>query len=384
MDSITHGFIGALVAQLGLRQRIGRDATWAAAIAAMLPDLDILVAPMLSLAGMGDSFSGLKIHRGITHSIVAMPFYSLIIAGIWWLIRKKVRNRGNNNNGLAWQGEITPSAAVGPKPPQKPTPFRLLYICILLPVLSHALPDFCTSYGVQLFNPLSAARYSCDSIPIIDIIFTSMLMLSLLACYVVRKIWPPARRATFIIAAAALVLGLGYIAAGRHMHNAALAKAVDVCEKRGLLQPSQIVRKDAYPAIGSIFLWRAVIETGEAWTVARIHHFGGNDAGIRIASAKKVENSWVERARQLADFQTFDWFTMGHSRALYSRAGNHHVVEFQDVRYGRTTESLASFWIYRVIFDDGGNLIESEFTHSPRQAGDTRSIRRIWDDMWNP
>ena len=43
MDPLTQGLLGAATAQFGFRQKIGRDATWMAFLAAMAPDLDILV-----------------------------------------------------------------------------------------------------------------------------------------------------------------------------------------------------------------------------------------------------------------------------------------------------------------------------------------------------
>ena len=43
MDTITQGLLGAVTAQLGFRQRIGRETTWVAAAAGIMPDLDILI-----------------------------------------------------------------------------------------------------------------------------------------------------------------------------------------------------------------------------------------------------------------------------------------------------------------------------------------------------
>ena len=66
MDTITQGLLGAVTAQLGFRQRIGRDATWVAAAAAVVPDLDIFIVPLMSMTGMEvDSLAQLRYHRGL-------------------------------------------------------------------------------------------------------------------------------------------------------------------------------------------------------------------------------------------------------------------------------------------------------------------------------
>lgn len=94
MDPITQGLLGAATAQLGFRQRIGRDATWVAAAAAIVPDLDVFVAPLLSLTGMEmDAMVQVRIHRGLSHSLLFAPILSLPIAALWWRLRRSVARR---------------------------------------------------------------------------------------------------------------------------------------------------------------------------------------------------------------------------------------------------------------------------------------------------
>ena len=58
MDTITQGLLGAATAQLGFRRKLGRGATWAAALTAMLPDLDIFAAPLMRAVGVEEGVAG--------------------------------------------------------------------------------------------------------------------------------------------------------------------------------------------------------------------------------------------------------------------------------------------------------------------------------------
>lgn len=73
MDTITHGLIGALGSKTGFSQRDGRIATIAFLVGAVFPDLDVMVSLF------GPEFT-LRHHRGITHSLIAAPFFALLLA----------------------------------------------------------------------------------------------------------------------------------------------------------------------------------------------------------------------------------------------------------------------------------------------------------------
>src|SRR3972149_11026606 len=75
LDTVTHGLIGALGSKAGFSQRVGRVATIAFVIGAVFPDIDIVVSIF------GPEFS-LRYHRGITHSIIAAPFFAMFIAAV--------------------------------------------------------------------------------------------------------------------------------------------------------------------------------------------------------------------------------------------------------------------------------------------------------------
>jgi len=367
MDSITHGMVGALVAQLGFRDRIGRDATWVAAGSAIIPDLDMFVTPFLSLTGAEtDDLTSVVIHRGISHSLLMVPVLSLPVAIIWWWFR----SRGGRTNGA------------NPAANRAPPSFGILYACVFAALLTAPLLDWCTSYGTQLLAPLTDARYALDAIPIIDIIFTPLVFLTLLTCYAVRKLRRarPART-PLLIAWIGFALALGYIAGGRAMHDWAVAKG----RRSAAVYGEDIVRIDAYPALGTIFLWRTVVETTNRWIAIRVHHFNadGPETCPR-QSVRKNDGPWIRKARKLPQVKTYDWFAGSRVRAEHTENDGLHTVAFHDMRYGGRQESVTSLWPLTVIFDGEGNLLHVGRGDRPRARDFRRLLGEVWSDIWNP
>src|SRR5260370_7156759 len=86
MDAITHGIAGALIGKAILRgedlfasqpMNRGRVITWSLMLGAIFPDSDVL----------RDFFSSDKLlivtwHRSLTHSLVLLPLWALLLAGI--------------------------------------------------------------------------------------------------------------------------------------------------------------------------------------------------------------------------------------------------------------------------------------------------------------
>jgi len=370
MDTITQGLLGAVTAQLGFRRRIGRDATWVAAAAGVVPDLDILIIPLLSLTGSEvDGLTSAQVHRGLSHSLLLSPFIALPIAVAWWWLRK----RRNHSPPAGWAGKL--------RAIDKPPSFGLLYACVFVAVLSHPLLDWCTSYGTQIFAPLTNTRYAIDAAPIIDIIYTPLLGLTLLACFLARKISRGrAKRTALVIGWAGFLLSVGYLAAGRFMHDLAIEKALKLVDKKN------VVRADAYPALGSIFLWRTVIETRAGWRATRIHHFSNAPPSQWESkyAAKVPPNRWTERARRLDEYKAYEWFARGRVRREYQQTDGIHVVRFHDMRYSARGDGLESFWPLVVEFDAAGKLIfAGRRAHRPRREF-RKHAAEAWRDLWNP
>jgi inner membrane protein len=359
MDTITHGLLGAAVAQLGLRQRIGRDATWVAAAAAVVPDLDVLVEPLLTLSGVEVSpVSHVLFHRSYSHSLLLAPPLALVIALLWWRSRR------------------ARSAASTAAPPS----FVLLYGTVLLAVLSQPLLDLCTSYGTPLLLPLSDRRFALDAVAVVDIIYTPLLILTLAGCWLARRrqTEADAGRRSLVVAWVGLLIGGGYLAAGRLAHGTVIDRA------RAQLAGHELARVEAYPIVGTIFLWRVVAESQDRWIAMRVHLWADPKRPFKAEEVPKQRSPWIARARRLPEARTFDWFAMGMTRATTSRQQGQHLVEIHDMRYPRRIAGVRGEWALRVALDDRGRVTDLDWIRHHYSKGYWWLAKSIWHEIWNP
>ncbi len=148
MDTLTHSLVGALTARAlptGRNNPIGIARwTWAGAIAGAFPDIDFLtqfIDPLRYLA---------EWHRGPTHSLVLLPFWTLMLAlALGWTWRRQ---------GAQWQ--------------------TLLLVCGAA-LAAHIAADVITSYGTLVFWPLSDYRAATATTFIIDPWFTLIVIVGL-------------------------------------------------------------------------------------------------------------------------------------------------------------------------------------------------------------
>jgi inner membrane protein len=110
-----------------------------------LPDLDYVLI-------FQDRLSYLKHHRGFTHSLVAMAAVCLAGAGLARLV-----------GGPRW--------------------VRPVFLIGFLVLASHLFLDWTTSYGTQLLNPFTRAKFSLDWVFIIDPYFTALLLVGAVAAF---------------------------------------------------------------------------------------------------------------------------------------------------------------------------------------------------------
>jgi len=368
MDTPTQALLGAVTAHLGFRQRLGGAAPWVAAFAASIADADTSVVGWLGLDnGPEGAMAYFIYHRGLSHSLLAAPVIAAVIAGVWWLVRR-------------WRGSRAADRRAGP--------FALLFACCLAGALSHVLLDWCTSYGTQLLSPLTDTRYALDAIGIIDLIYTSILIATLV---VVARSRRRARRTgrpdrTARVATVGLVLSIAYIAAGYQMRLLAEHYAKDLAASPNPAAPA-VGEIRAYPRIGTIFVWRVTRRETGGWTSGRINVLFGRQPGRwdseHVASQ---DNRWIRQALALPQAQKYDWFARGQTRAAYRREDDRHVVELHDMRYGWPAESTSSMWPMVFTFNEEGNLVSADHRrHFERRGPRIADIfKRFWQQQWKP
>src|SRR4249920_939268 len=128
MDTITHGIAGALIGKALFRgedlvaskpMNRARIITWSLMLGAIFPDSDMLREWLSS-----NPLLILTWHRSVTHSLVCLPIFSLLLAALMrWIAR--------------WRKWDAPS-------------FAALVGIYAIGILSHILLDLVTSFGTMI------------------------------------------------------------------------------------------------------------------------------------------------------------------------------------------------------------------------------------------
>lgn len=178
MDNLCHTLVGLAVTQAGLKRRTAL-ATVTSAVAANLPDLDVLVF----LTGT----PSVAFRRGITHGAPAQILLPIAFAGLMWLIARRRQT-----------------------PERPPAHFGWLLAISYLGVFTHVFLDFLNTYGVRLLSPVSQRWFYGDAVFIVDL----WLWLILGAGVVFSRGHRPARRAAIALLCAAVYVGAMLASAG--------------------------------------------------------------------------------------------------------------------------------------------------------------------------
>src|SRR5437879_1052739 len=180
MDTITHGIAGALIGKAifggedlfgpstgvaSVREKNGsrdlprskvnrgRIVTWSLMLGAIFPDSDVL-RDLLS----HDRLLVVTWHRSITHSLVMLPLWALLLAGI-------------TRAFTSWRKREAPS-------------FAALSRIYAVGILSHILLDLVTSFGTMIWSPLKWSRPAWDFVFIVDFTLTAILLVPQLLAWV--------------------------------------------------------------------------------------------------------------------------------------------------------------------------------------------------------
>jgi inner membrane protein len=299
MDTLTHALSGALLGRataprqpapdsLSLRARV-----LAGAAAAAFPDLDFVL-------GYVSPVAYLENHRGVTHSLLLLPLWALLLA---WLLAKIARDRRGPG---PWYG----ICAIG--------------------LAAHVAGDLITSFGTMILAPVSRERFGLGTTFIIDLWFTGIIVAGLLGSLLFRDTRLPAR-----IAAGVLVAYVGFQALQKD-------EATGLGERYAAAQGWRNARVSVQPRPVSPFNWTVFVETDDRVDFAHV-----NTRRDHVLPAAEASSGFVARLdaayRPLAQAQ---WNT----RSRYGHSDRERVL----ARAAWSAGSLAFFrWFADVPVVDG-------------------------------
>lgn len=305
MDSITQIVLGAACGEIALGKKIGNKAILFGAIGGTIPDLDVLIGKLFYT----NEIDSLAFHRGIMHSI---PF-AIVGALIFGFLFYKVYDYGYLRRGT--------------------TSLKDWIWLFFLSILTHPILDSFTPYGTQLFLPFSDYRVAFNNIAVVDPLYT----LTLLLCVSItmffnrknskRKTWT---KAGLYLSSAYIIFTIGNKLYVDHFFKTSFNQA-----------KINYSRFSAQPTILNNFLWYAVAETDENYTVSFYSIFDDTNTPpnfINIPKNHKLLD--VDHP----DIKTLRWF----SNEFYTLSILNNKIIYKDLRYPLldlrdSTSSLFSF-----------------------------------------
>jgi membrane-bound metal-dependent hydrolase YbcI (DUF457 family) len=397
VDTITHGIAGALIskAAFGGRDLISpgsmnrqRVITWSLMLGAIFPDSDVVREffshnPMLMLTW----------HRSITHSLLCLPIWAVLLAGLTRLVVK-------------WRKWEAPS-------------FIALCGIWAIGILSHIFLDLLTTFGTMIWSPLEWSRPAWDILFIVDFSFTAIVLIPQLLAWIYEEpkqikwrailLWVVFLPAPFLISKigknvgapisdatvltaivlltalvllpavrgaglqigyrnwnrAGFVVAVCYLAAAIYAHQVAYGRIQEFAAEQNL----QVEAIGALPLPPSLWHWDGLVRAPRGVYEFRMDLSEGFlqtiKPGAGNSSPKVIEhtyypdalpNPWIDEARQLPEVQKVLWFAR-FPVTRFHKEGDEAVVEFSDLRFPHMQPGRAASFTYRVRFSSSGSVI---------------------------
>ena len=339
MDTLTHALSGALLGRATAPRTPGphtlsvQGRMLAGAAAAAFPDIDFVTNYLSPL-------SYLYHHRGVTHSILLIPAWAIVLAMILALLSSDRRN---------WRAYLGISA---------------------IGIAAHIAGDLITSYGTMVFAPLSDARYALSATFIIDLWFTGILFAGFAACFMWRSSRVPA------IAGLAVVAGyVGFQVGLQH-------RAIDFGEAYARARGIERAAVTAMPRPVSPFNWTVFVTEDTRYHYAHVNLFrkaalpepGAESGFIRKLDApyRPLDDTvWAQAERYGGDakravlakaafahpeFRFFRWFALYPALMDARGANEERCFWFHDLRFVTPGRGAAPFR-YGMCRDETGGWL---------------------------
>lgn len=305
MDSVTQVLLGASVgvAVMGRRTAVWKSALWGG-VAGLLPDLDVLI-------DHGDPVLNMIRHRAETHALFFLTLFAVPMA---WGVSRIHR---------------------------EPQLFGRWWWALMLALVTHALLDWTTIYGTQIFQPFTDEAYGLGSMFIVDPLYSVPLLLGLVAALSFRS----ADRA-LRFNAGALAFSTFYLLWSAAAQAWVTQHARQALQAAGL--PSQPVL--VTPAPLNTIVWRVVAIDGERFHEG-FYSLTDGDRPMRFVAHPRGEALATQNADH-PHVQSMARFTDGFFKM--QREGEHLVLT--DLRMGQEPS-------YVFTFDLGPPLLQPGETH---------------------
>jgi inner membrane protein len=342
MDSLTQIVLGAAVAEASLGRKIGNRAMVWGAIAGTIPDLDVMSNSFMT------PIDALAFHRGISHSFL----FEIILAFILgWVVHKFYNWRYHKFIGILSWSLLFISISVGvmnisswstksivssllslvallffvfrryfrpsyDSPDASTFEWQKMFFWVLI---THPILDCFTTYGTQIFLPISSTRVSFNNIAVADPLYT----IPFLFCLVVAIFLPKSERRSRWNLAGLYISSFYMILTLFNKWN-----INNVFEHS--LQEQGIVAKRymTTPTILNNVLWSGIAETDSSYYLGQYSLF---DSKKSFNLTQKSKDKIHPKYAQDPTLKTLKWFSSGY---FFMEQPTQDTISYFDLRFG--------------------------------------------------
>lgn len=351
MDPFTQAALGAVTARSVAPADMAKGVLAAGAVLGAAPDLDVLFS-----VG-GDFFDNLVHHRGYTHSLVVLAAVGPLFGH--WLWRRY-------GDGRRWRRRHWWWLAIA-----------------ALALLSHPLLDWLTPYGTQLLLPFTDRRYAVNAMPIVDPLYSLILLSGLLAGALLKA---PRRRK--IAAVAALLASCSYLAYGWQQNQLAerLADgqfaALRVAQAQGGAAQGGGYELQAFPTVLQVHYRRIVARAEDGVWVGYVSTWA--PCALEWGRAPPGDRRVHLALAGTREGRIFDWFSMGWSYPFLRRTSDGLEAAASDLRYGAALDPRDSFFSIGARFDSGEGLLEGPVGAWSSPSARSIDLRELFTAAYAP
>ena len=286
MDPVSQCLFGASLSGSFSKKKNISTALLCGTVGGIFPDIDVFIK------SQNDPLLFIEYHRHFTHSLVFVPFGGLLVSLFLYIFLKKKLS------------------------------FKYIFLFSTIGLLSHGILDSCTSYGTNLFWPLSDHRVAWNIISIIDPIYTFTLLFFLILCIVFKSL---------LNIRLGLFFSFFYLFLGFQKHQHIKSYIYNIAESRG----HNIERLLLNPTIGNNILWRSVYQSEDNYYIDAVYFPLFSEPAfkegvkIKVINKETVFPELYENSVQREDIKRFSYFSQDY---IYLHP--HFEFVIGDLRYG--------------------------------------------------
>ncbi|ERL52330.1 hypothetical protein BJB45_10205 [Halomonas huangheensis] len=337
MDSLTQAALGAALSGAIMGRRLGRKSLLIGAALGTLPDLDVVI-------DYGDAVTNVTYHRGFSHSLFVLTGLATLLA----LVARRLAPARDISLQHWWW---------------------LFWLCLI----THPLLDAITTYGTQLWWPLTVSQPS--ALPLVFII-DPLYSLPLVATLLVGLALGDGRRiqrlagGALMISCLYLLLSLGIRHWVEHRVAPALAEH-QLADAPRLVQPTPF----------NILLWRVTAVDGNRHAETTVGVFDGDTPPLIEIFQRGAE---LEPAALAIDKgRRLDWFAGPFLQYEIVSADDRQWLMATDMRLGFPGNHSFRFSL-AVRADDGADWQALPVTQQLPDEGQYGSLARLFQRLRSP